>query len=224
MVLSTRSDTAHHSRVMASSVAVDIRGVTAGYVEDQPVLHGLDLSVPTGGITRLVGPNGTGKSTVVELVSGYLRPWSGTVTLWGMPADSIAVRDARRIVRTAPALYEYMTVRDHLALFAKITGESPEVLVERAERLGLARWFDENARALSAGTAKKLWYVLGTAGRPQLYVLDEPFNAVDETATATMVADLMDLAATRSVLIVCHAVPAGLLIDQELSIAPKAVR
>jgi ABC-type multidrug transport system ATPase subunit len=199
-------------------------GVTSGYVEGVPIVEDLTLDVPRGGVTRLAGPNGTGKSTVVELISGYLRPWAGSVSVLGHDAGSSAARDVRRVVRTEPALYEYMTVLDHLAFFARVTGDSVERVAARAEALGLAFWFNENARALSSGTAKKLWYVACTAGAADLLVLDEPFNAVDEAAVELMVADLAAAAADRSVLLVCHTLPRSLTVDHTVALTTRFSR
>lgn len=201
--------------------AAALAGVTAGWVEGLPVVRDLDLRVAPGGVVRLDGPNGTGKSTVVELLSGYLRPWTGAVTVLGHDAGSTAARALRRVVRTRPALYDHMTVRDHLLLMARLQGDDPDRQVERAERFGLARWLDERAADLSSGTAKKLWYVLGSCGDPRLLVLDEPFNAVDEDGVRAMVRDLDEAAgAHRTVLVVCHAVPPGLAVDRTVRLAP----
>jgi ABC-type multidrug transport system ATPase subunit len=194
--------------------AVVLAGVTAGYVEERPVVRDLSLRLPHGGVVRLAGPNGSGKSTVLELVSGYLRPWSGTVTVCGHDAATTAARAARRVVRTQPALYDHMTIRDHLTFMARVQGGDLQEQLERAGRLGLAPWYDERAAALSSGTAKKLWYLLGTVGSCELLVLDEPFNAVDEDGIRSMVRDLEEAAdAARTVVIVCHTVPVELSVD-----------
>lgn len=204
--------------------AVVLTEVTAGYVEDRPVVRDLQLRIPRGGLTRLDGSNGAGKSTVVELVSGYLRPWAGTVVVCGQEAASPAARAARQVVRTRPALYEHMTVRDHLTFMARVRGGDLPRQLERADRLGLAPWLDERAAALSSGTAKKLWYLLGTVGHADLVVLDEPFNAVDEEGVRAMVRDLDEATgAGRAVVLVCHAVPPELVLDRTVRLG-EAVR
>jgi ABC-type multidrug transport system ATPase subunit len=195
--------------------AVALTGVTAGYVEDRPVVRDLQLRLPRGGLTRLDGPNGAGKSTLVELVSGYLRPWAGTVEVCGHDAAAPAAREVRQVVRTQPALYEHMTVRDHLTFMARVRGGDLIRQLERADRLGLTPWLDERAAALSSGTAKKLWYLLGTVGPAELVVLDEPFNAVDEEGVRAMVRDLDEAAVEgRTVVVVCHSVPPELVVDR----------
>lgn len=198
---------------------LEMTGVTAGWVEDHPVLADLDVTVVGPGLTLVTGPNGAGKSTFVELLSGYLRPWSGRVTVNGHDAHTSAARERRRVCRTAPALFGLMTVRDHLALACGRAGaELPEVL-ERAERLGLGPWLDANAGTLSSGTARKAWYVMCTVGGFDLVALDEPFNALDADAVAIVTEELHAWAADRCVVVIAHAPPAGLTATGRVEIA-----
>ncbi|MDR1442346.1 MAG: ATP-binding cassette domain-containing protein, partial [Bifidobacteriaceae bacterium] len=106
----------------ASEPIIRFDGVSAGWIEDCPVVQDLTLAFDSPGVTALTGRNGTGKSTVVELISGYLRPWTGAVEVNGFSAQSAAARAKRRVCRTAPALFSLMTVRDHLVLSARSAG------------------------------------------------------------------------------------------------------
>ncbi|MGL4743526.1 MAG: ATP-binding cassette domain-containing protein [Dermatophilaceae bacterium] len=196
-----------------------LTSVTAGYLEGAPAVTELSLTIPSSGITRLHGPNGAGKSTVVELLSGYLRPWSGSVTVLGEDAGTARASRYRRVMRTSPALFAQMTVHDHLAVFAKATGEDPQVMRGRASRLGLDAWVDANAGSLSSGSAKKLWYVLCTSGDPRVVIVDEPFNAVDDTGIDTIVEELCRWrSAGRTIVVVCHTVPPGLVVDHMVNL------
>ncbi|RMI13875.1 ATP-binding cassette domain-containing protein [Cellulomonas triticagri] len=194
-------------------LAVRLDQVTAGWIEGKPALRSASLTIAARGVTGVVGPNGSGKSTLVELISGYLRPWQGTVQVGGAAPDSGSVRSRRRICRTAPALFGLMTVRDHLVLSARAPGGDLDVQVRRAERLGLGPWLDENAGTLSSGTAKKLWYLFCTAGDFELVVLDEPFNALDLGAVDVVVDEIVRWAEDRAVVVVAHQPPAGLPVE-----------
>lgn len=205
---------------LADIVVLD--DVTAAYDPDRPVIRGLTAGIAAQGLTQVAGGNGTGKSTFVELLSGYLSPIQGTVTVAGQPAGALAARPLRRIVRTTPALFDLLTVRDHLTLFATAYGIPVAGQLERASRLGLAPWFDEHASGLSSGTAKKLWYVMCSGGRPRLVVLDEPFNAVDADGVDTMVDEITAWAADSAVVLVAHTVPARLEVDQVLTLGGPA--
>jgi ABC-type multidrug transport system ATPase subunit len=85
-----------------SDVAVVISDITAGYERDRPVFRGFSSEFAAHGLTHVAGPNGSGKSTLVELVSGYLRPWAGAVTVHGIDASSPDARARRRVCRAQP--------------------------------------------------------------------------------------------------------------------------
>ncbi|MDV3220873.1 ATP-binding cassette domain-containing protein [Intrasporangium sp.] len=206
------------------SSAIILDGVTTGYVEGSPVLRDLSLRIPQTGLIRLHGPNGSGKSTVVEIASGYLRPWQGRVMVLDDDATSRHSRSRRRVVRTKPALFEYMTVHDHLAVFAKATGDSLARVLERATALGLDPWLSENAGGLSSGTGKKLWYLMCTTGDADLYLLDEPFNAIDDGGVEAIVDELTEWAAAgRCVVVICHTLPTRLRFDQVIGLGTHGV-
>lgn len=178
--------------------------VLAGYKAERPVFESVSFTLTGPALIHLKGRNGSGKSTFVELVSGYLAPWSGTVTVSGLSANDPNCRNRRRICRSDPALFAPMTVRDHL-LFACIARDSdptPELL--RADSLGMAEWLDENAGNLSTGNVRKLWYLMNTVGRFDCLVLDEPFNGVDAEGVACMANEIRHWAASKLVVVITH--------------------
>ncbi|MGW8954722.1 ABC transporter ATP-binding protein [Streptomyces sp. NPDC055709] len=189
--------------------------MTAGYVEGSPVFTGLSLSIGKPGVVRLRGGNGTGKSTLVELCSGYLLPWQGSVRLEGLDAGSPAARNARRICRTQPALYPDMTVRDHIVFASRCRGSDVEDGLERAVRLGLEPWLDHAAKTLSTGNTRKLWYVVCTLGDFSCAVLDEPFNGIDHEGVEKIAEELSFWSADRLVLLISHTVPTALVVTDE---------
>jgi ABC-type multidrug transport system ATPase subunit len=140
----------------------------------------------------------------VELASGYLRPWKGSVTVLGVDAWEPRARKNRRILRSTIALYPAMTVQDHLAFAALSVGENRSALIGRAERLGLSPWFEASASSLSAGTARKLWFIFCTAGSFDLVVLDEPFTGLDELSAKIVCKQIKDWTQDRTVILVDH--------------------
>lgn len=204
---------------LSGDTLVSVEGVTAGYVNGRAVVTDLSFTVERPGVVQLTGANGSGKSTVVELLSGYLRPWQGSVTVAGLRANDDAARATRRICRTKPALFAQMTSRDHLLLSARATGADPRRQLERAGAFGLDPWLDDNAGVLSSGSAKKLWYLVCTAGDFALAVLDEPYNALDSDSAALMSREIVDWRTHASVLLVCHTPPPALDIDVVISLS-----
>jgi ABC-type multidrug transport system ATPase subunit len=196
--------------------ALRFNGVSAGYVEGADVLDDVSLSLSVPGVVHVLGENGCGKSTLVELASGYLAPRVGQVRVFGEPAHSAGARRRRRVCRSRPALFPAMTVRDHLAFSAMCVGGSRQGELERADRLGLTPWFDSDSATLSTGSVRKLWFLMTTAGSFDMVLLDEPLNGLDADAQGLVVEDIARW--SRSVLVVLssHFLPRSLAIDQEL--------
>lgn len=198
--------------------AVRCAGVTAGYSRERPVLRNYTMQLTGPGLVQVTGPNGCGKSTLLELVSGYLHPWQGSVTIGDLPAGDPAARDRRRVCRTELALYPHMSLRDHLLFAARCVGIDSGAALARGERYGLIPWFDLPAASLSAGNAQRLWFLMCTLGDFSVACLDEPFNAVDAEGRAAMVDELTRWSVTRLILLVSHQLPTGLVIDRTLQL------
>ncbi|MDM7854675.1 ABC transporter ATP-binding protein [Cellulomonas alba] len=195
--------------------------MTAGYGEGPAVLEGLDLELTGTGLVWLVGPNGRGKSTFVELASGYLRPRVGTVDVFGVPAHLPTARDRRRVCRSRVALFPQMTVRDHLAFGSLARAVPRDDALARAERLGLGPWLDSRAGTLSTGTARKAWIALCTVGAADLLLLDEPFDGLDADSRAALTEEIATWARDALVLLVSHTAPTGSAAARRLSLDPE---
>ncbi|MCD0445729.1 ATP-binding cassette domain-containing protein [Glycomyces sp. A-F 0318] len=194
--------------------AVDIVDLTAGYERGKPVFQGFSASFPDRGTTQVRGRNGSGKSTLAELCSGYLRPWSGTVTVAGREAGDPAARRRRRVCRTEPALYPNLTARDHLSFASRGIGADPAAAHGRARAYGLGDWMSTEAKALSTGNRRKLWLVMCTLGAFDVAILDEPFNGLDDEGRDRLAAEMRDWSERAAVLLIAHAAPAEASVDR----------
>jgi len=181
---------------------------------DRRALDGFDLTVSAGEITGLVGHNGAGKTTFVEIVTGLVRPDSGRVTVGGVDAlgDS---RQARRLIGVAPqeqALYVTATVHDNLRLFAALAGLRGSRLrqaIERvAEDLRLSDVLGQRAGLLSGGQRRRTQAAAALIGEPRLLLLDEPTAGADpETRQALLAAVRARAAAGVAVVYTTHYLP-----------------
>lgn len=181
-----------------------------------PVLDGVSLEVAPGAISALLGRNGSGKSTLVRLLSGYLRPDSGTVTLDGRPVSAWSA--AERVRRMAvvqqhvPLPLTDYTVREAVAM--GLTGVSrfssvltPEQAARLEETLGmldLTEFADRPCRTLSGGERQRVSAAAALVRSPGLLLLDEPTSAADPAATIRIMGLLRRLAPEVGVLIVTH--------------------
>jgi ABC-type multidrug transport system ATPase subunit len=196
---------------------VELDAVSAGYGQGPAVLEDVQLTLDQPGIVRLHGANGSGKSTMVEVLSGYLRPARGRVLLGGVPAASPEAAERRRICRTEPALYPMMNVRDHLVFASRWCGADPERALARADRYGLGPWLDSPAETLSTGNRRRLWIIQCTVGDFETLVLDEPFNGLDEDSTCVLIAELEGWARSCCIVLIAHQPPEMLRISRNIA-------
>jgi ABC-2 type transport system ATP-binding protein len=145
-------------------------------------LDDLTLEVSAGEVVGLLGPNGSGKTTALRILLGFLRPTSGSATIGGHDcwSDSVA---ARRLVAYLPGelrLYESMTGRQLIAFLCRLRGQPVN-----GELAGLARTFDIDLdrpiAALSSGMKRKVALLQVLTPHAALVIMDEPTNALDPT-------------------------------------------
>jgi ABC-2 type transport system ATP-binding protein len=143
-------------------------------------LAGVDLEVRPGEVLGCVGPHGAGKTTVLRLLMGLVRPTSGTVTVLGREAwrEAHLVLRSTGYVPAEPSFTERLTGREQVRATARLRGLPDDgIAQELADRLGLD--LDRPARSLSRGNRQKLAVVLAMLARPALLVLDEPSTDLD---------------------------------------------
>lgn len=157
---------------------------------DFEALRGLSLRVGAGECVALIGHNGSGKTTAVRMIAGLLAASAGEIRVAGQPVGSAAASAATAVVLDTPALYDDLTVAEHLELVALAHGVADEELDERAlallVRLGLAERTDAVPGALSRGMRQKLSLACALVRPFRLLVLDEPVVGLDPAAQRTL--------------------------------------
>jgi ABC-2 type transport system ATP-binding protein len=142
-----------------------------------------DVSMTIGpGVTGLLGPNGAGKSTLIALMSGFLAPSTGTVTLDGEPLwRNEKVYSRIGLVPEREALFDYLTGRQFVVACAELHGlASPGSAADRA--IGLVELADAQGRAISTyskGMRQRIKMASALVHDPSVLLLDEPFNGMD---------------------------------------------
>ena len=137
---------------------------------DRVLFAGLSLSLAPGEALQVLGANGIGKSSLLRILAGLLRPFAGTVTSLGI----VGLIDER------PALDPHLPLGDALAFWRRLDGPAGEALI----RLGLTDLLDVPVRYLSTGQKKRaaLARLIGQAA--PIWLLDEPLNGLDRDAAA----------------------------------------
>jgi ABC-2 type transport system ATP-binding protein len=146
-----------------------------------PALDHIDMTVRGGEITGLVGPDGAGKTTMIRLLAGLMKPDEGEIAILGRPpAEAL---DVLGYMPQRFGLYEDLTVRQNLDLYAKLRKlpreERDDTYRHLLEFTDLARFQDRLAGKLSGGMKQKLGLACALVKAPQLLLLDEPGVGVD---------------------------------------------
>jgi ABC-type Mn2+/Zn2+ transport system ATPase subunit len=166
--------------------AVQLEGVRAGY-DDLVALEAVDLSIPTGALVAIFGPNGGGKTTLLKLIAGLLKPWAGTVRVLGV-APSAATHRIAYVPQAELVDWSFpVSVWDVVMMgrFARLGPlRQPGALDRHAVSSALARvGMDDRASTqigrLSGGQRRRAFLARAIAAEADLYLLDEPVTGVD---------------------------------------------
>jgi len=159
---------------------------------ERVAVAGLDLDVPVGSFCGLVGPNGSGKTTTLRMAAGLQRPDAGQVWICGHDtwAEPIAVRRLLGVVPDPLHLFNRLTARELIGHLGELRGmDRAEVRSRAAELLGvldLGHAADEQIGGYSHGMRKKTALACALLHRPQVLLLDEPFEGVDPVSAVTV--------------------------------------
>ena len=149
----------------------------------RPALVDLDLEVRHGEVLGYVGPNGSGKTTTLKLLTGLLRPDAGEVRVFGMPLESRAWRHRVGYLPEHPYLYDYLTPAEYLDYAGRLFGLSAAARREKRRELlalvGLERSADLPMRRFSKGMLQRVGLAQALVNDPELLLLDEPMSGLD---------------------------------------------
>ena len=154
---------------MTRSWVLRVEGVRRSFGR-RSVLRGVSLEVAPGALVGIVGENGTGKSTLLRVLAGILRPSAG----------GVAIRGTTGYCPQQPVLNSALTVRQHLRLFQVAYGLAS---LDRAhlllDTLNFGGYIDEQVKNLSGGTQQKLNLTIALMHDPAVLLLDEPYQGFD---------------------------------------------
>ena len=186
-------------------------------IEDVSKLYGsvaavsdVTLHVPAGEVLGLLGPNGSGKTTLLRMLTGYLSPTSGRLSVAGYDTEGQRMEARRRIgyVPEALPLYSHMRVREFLRFMARLRGlDSPAAeaaVAEVAEQVALTDRLTAPIRTLSAGYRQRVANAQALVHKPEVLVLDEPTNGLDPRQIIETRNFIRRLAGHRTVIMSSH--------------------
>lgn len=189
-----------------------VTGLSAGYGEDE-ILHGLDLAVPPGKITAIVGANACGKSTLLRAMSRLLSPRRGQVLLDGKSIHRMPPRDLARtlgLLPQSPIAPEGITVADlvsrgrhpHQSLFSRWTCADDEAVDAALTATKTSELAERPVDELSGGQRQRVWIAMALAQQTEILLLDEPTTFLDISHQVEVLDLLTDLNHARGTTVV----------------------
>ncbi|GAB3678738.1 ABC transporter ATP-binding protein [Saccharopolyspora tripterygii] len=199
-------------------MSLELTDITLTYPDGDSRLTALDavsLQVPTGSLTAVVGPSGSGKSSLLAVAATLITPDRGSVTIDGAPTTGMPrgeLSDLRRkkigIVFQQPNLLPALTASEQLQVIGQMDGHRPRAVKDRARELldavGLAGQADRRPHQLSGGQRQRVNIARALMHDPTVLLVDEPTSALDHergAAVIDLITQLTHRQATATVLV-----------------------
>lgn len=187
----------------------------------------VSFTVADGQICGLLGPNAAGKSTIMNILTGYLSATSGQVTVAGhpLPEEADAAKACVGYLPEQPPLYPEMTVQEYLAFAAELKGvkkaERKEQVCRAARRTGLEAVLPRLIRSLSKGYKQRVGIAQALLGSPRLIILDEPTVGLDPAQVIEIRKLIRELGRAHTVILSSHILSEVQAVCQQILILSK---
>ena len=183
---------------------IQFTDVTKSYTEGNTALNGVSLQIEDGEFVFLVGPSGSGKSTIMKLITGELRPTTGSVHVNGYNLETIRKRDIPHMRRTLGVVFQdfrlipKMTVWDNVAYAMRVVGAREKEIRERVNYvLDLVGLGDDKARRhpneMSGGEQQRLAIARALVNNPSTIIADEPTGNLDPARSLELMSLLQEI-------------------------------
>lgn len=175
----------------------------------QKALNNVSFDIPSGQVIGFLGPNGAGKSTMMKIITGFIKPTKGKVTVNGIPIDSSRT-DFRKFIGYLPEnnpLYTDMFVKEYLGFVAKIYGLGrigTKRVKELIELTGIGHEQNKKIGELSRGYRQRVGLAQALLNRPSVLVLDEPTSGLDPNQIVEIRRIIADVGKEKTVLLSTH--------------------
>ena len=213
-----------NSQIKPVSNLVEINDLKFGFAE-RSILSGLQMAFPHGKVVAVMGGSGSGKTTILRLIGGQLRPQSGNVIVDGQDVHQLATRDLYQLRRKMGMLFQHGALFTDLSVFENVAfplrehTDLPEELIHdlvllKLHAVGLRNAAQLKPAEVSGGMARRVAVARAIALDPQLIMYDEPFAGLDPISkgvTANLIRKL-NLALGSTSILVSHDVQESLTI------------
>ncbi|WP_409298406.1 ABC transporter ATP-binding protein [Peribacillus sp. SCS-26] len=208
-----------------SSITLSVKNVKKR-IGRKEIIKGLDFNLYEGEVFGFLGPNGAGKTTTIRMLTGLIKPTSGTITICGYDLQkdfTNAMMHLGCIVEN-PELYPFLSGYDNLIHFARMIPRLEDKRISEVISLvGMDERIHDKVKTYSLGMRQRLGIAQALLGRPKVLILDEPTNGLDPAGIREMRLFIRELAITEglSVLVSSHLLSEIQLLCDRVSIISK---
>lgn len=185
------------------------------FIQSKPIVYRLNLDIPKGTLFGLLGPNGAGKSTTLKLLTGRIKPSSGSSEILGLNPWKDRVKLFQKVgyLPQNPTHHPEKTVLNFMLYMARLQGYGKSIALEKArnslDSVGLGRFEDNIVGKLSGGEKQRLGLANALIGDPEILILDEPTASLDPEGRFYVMDLISNLARDRSrtIIVSSHILP-----------------
>ena len=186
-------------------MSIQFTSVTKTYGK-QKAVNNISFSAQKGEIVGFLGPNGAGKSTTMKILTGYIQPTSGAVTVNDIDVISNSI-DSRKSIGYLPEhnpLYLEMYVKEYLSFHADIHNIQQETIIDVIEKVGLSKESHKKISQLSKGYRQRVGLAAAILHNPDVLILDEPTTGLDPNQLVEIRSLIKELGKDKTVLLSTH--------------------
>lgn len=193
---------------------IRFENVEKSYESGKKIIDNLNFTINSDEFVTLIGKSGSGKTTMLKLINGLIKPNLGKIFIKNKEIDEWNIIELRRnigYVIQQIGLFPHMTVEDNIGYVLNIKKESKKNIRKRAEELinlvGLTQdYLKKYPRELSGGQRQRIGVARALAPNPDIILMDEPFGAVDEITRRTLQEEILKLqeSLNKTIIFVTH--------------------
>lgn len=190
---------------------IEVNHLSVAY-QELPALWDLSFSIPSSKMVAVVGPNGAGKSTLLSALVQQIPVMKGDIRFWGEEFRAVRkkiayVPQAKSVDWNFPMSVQQLVMMGrygHLGYMHRPTSRDKEIVAQSLERVGMASFANRHISQLSGGQKQRVFFARALAQKASLYLLDEPFSAVDLATEKQLVATLRAIVDEGGSVVVVH--------------------
>jgi len=190
---------------------LELHNLTVTY-QNKPAIWNIDYEIPGGRMVGVVGPNGSGKTTMMKTIMGLIEPGSGYVRIFGKKLDEVRGRIAYVPQRSSVDWDFPVNVLDTVlmgryrpqGLFRRTSQRDRDIAWESLQKVGMEKYAKRQISQLSGGQQQRVFIARALAMQADLYLLDEPMAGVDAATEDTIISLLQDMREAGKTILVVH--------------------